>query len=315
MEFKSLTPRVKIPVLGLGTWRMGGEIRADYSRDKEYIEAIRYAIKRGIIHIDTAEAYGAGHAEELVGEVIKGCNRKKLFITTKVSPHHLSFKNILAACERSLKRLQTDYIDLYLIHWPNPIASMKNAMAAFDQLRADAVTVNPYLGRDALLPLLERKDKGIIAVVRTTNPGSDEFQCAPVLIPEGPERDLLWVRVPEIFDEIYGTVPLWACIAASIVLKWNENGNCGIGFGATYPKDLAIARKIVGDMPMLLPGIGAQQAEVKTTVEAAKDSRGWGMIINASRSIIFASKGEDFAEAAKRETIRLRDEINRYRWM
>jgi len=139
MEFKNLTPRVKIPALGLGTWRMGGEIRADYSRDKEYVEAIRYAIKHGITHIDTAELYGAGHTEELVGEAIKGFSRKKLFITTKVSPHHLSFDNILAACQRSLKRLQTDYIDLYLIHWPNPLASMKNAMAALDKLVNDGL--------------------------------------------------------------------------------------------------------------------------------------------------------------------------------
>lgn len=134
VEFKNIAPGVKIPVLGLGTWKMGGVLTADRSRDSQYIEAIQYAIQKGITHIDTAEIYGAGHTEELVGEVIKKFPRKNIFITTKVSPHHLSYNNILEACERSLNRLDTSYIDLYLIHWPNPLASMKNAMAAFDEL-------------------------------------------------------------------------------------------------------------------------------------------------------------------------------------
>lgn len=134
MEFKNLTGTVKIPVLGLGTWRMGGGLTEDRSNDQKYIEAIQYAIQKEITHIDTAEAYGAGHAEELVGAAIKKFDRNKLFITTKVSPHHLSYQGILDACGRSLKRLDTTYIDLYLIHWPNPLASMKNAMKAFDQL-------------------------------------------------------------------------------------------------------------------------------------------------------------------------------------
>src|SRR5437870_10181973 len=135
MEFKNLTKNVKIPVLGLGTWRMGGGLGgADYSQDHHFIDAIQYAIKKGITHLDTAEIYGGGHAEELVGQAIKKSDRKKIFITSKVSPHHLSYQGILDACERSLNRLDTKYIDLYLIRWPNPLASMKNAMAAFDKL-------------------------------------------------------------------------------------------------------------------------------------------------------------------------------------
>ncbi len=134
MEFKVLTGNIKIPVLGLGTWRMGGSLNTNRSRDEDYIKAIQYAISLGITHIDTAEIYGAGHSEELVGEAVKLFDRKKIFITTKVSPHHLSYEGILRSCGNSLKRLNLKFIDLYLIHWYNPFASMKNAMAAFDTL-------------------------------------------------------------------------------------------------------------------------------------------------------------------------------------
>jgi len=135
MEFKNLTPNVKIPVLGLGTWGMGGGMRPEHSNDSGQIEAIEYAIQKGITHIDTAEIYGAGHAEELVGAAIAAFDRKKLFITTKVSPQHLFLKSqIKTSVKNSLKRLKTDYIDLYLIHWPNPLAPMRNVMAAFDKL-------------------------------------------------------------------------------------------------------------------------------------------------------------------------------------
>lgn len=134
MEFKNLNDKVKIPTLGLGTWKMGGGLTEDKSGDREYLEAISYAINIGISHIDTAEMYAAGHAEELVGEAIKKTEREKLFITTKVAPYHLSYDGVLKSCEKSLDRLNTDYIDLYLIHWPNPLANMKNVMTAFDKL-------------------------------------------------------------------------------------------------------------------------------------------------------------------------------------
>ncbi len=95
--------------------------------------------------------------------------------------------------------------------------------------------------------------------------------------------------------------------------EWNKNGNCALVVGATYPDELREVRGIVGDMPILIPGIGAQGDDVEKTVTAGKDSRGWGMIINSSRDIIFASKGADFAEATRRETKKLRDLINQYR--
>jgi len=134
MEFKTLSGTTKIPVLGLGTWKMGSSLTTNRSRDEDYIKAIKYAISLGITHIDTAEIYGAGHSEELVGEAVKLFDRKKLFITTKVSPHHLSYQGIIKSCENSLKRLNLKFIDLYLIHWHNPFASLKNALAAFDTL-------------------------------------------------------------------------------------------------------------------------------------------------------------------------------------
>lgn len=145
MEFKTLATGQKIPSLGLGTWKMGGVMLADRSNDKKYIEAITYALKKGISHIDTAEIYGAGHTEELVGEAIRQLadDRKKLFITTKIRPLHLFTANqIRNACKNSLKRLGTDYADLYLIHWPNPIAPMRTVMATLDELVEDGLVKN-----------------------------------------------------------------------------------------------------------------------------------------------------------------------------
>lgn len=115
---------------------MGGGLTAqDRSNDQKYIDAIHYAIKFGITHIDTAEIYGAGHTEEIVGEAIKQFNRKKLFITTKVSPQHLFLPSqIRRSCQKSLARLGLNYIDLYLIHWPNPLAPMKAVMRTLDEL-------------------------------------------------------------------------------------------------------------------------------------------------------------------------------------
>jgi len=162
--------------------------------------------------------------------------------------------------------------------------------AAFDFLQADAITVNPYLGAEALLPFLARAEKGIIVLCRTSNPGAGEFQ------------DL------SVNDE-----PLYLFVARRVASEWNKNGNCAIVVGATYPDELREVREIVGDMPILIPGIGAQGGDVEKTVSVAKNSRGQGMIINSSRAIIFASKDADFAEAARRETEKLRDAINQYR--
>lgn len=134
MEFKILSDNVKIPVLGIGTWDIGGEREKDTFHDKEDIYAIKTAIKLGMTHIDTAEMYGNGHTEELVGEAISGFDRKNLFITTKVSPEHLRYSDVISSAKKSLKRLKTSYIDLYLIHAPNPNIPLKETMSAMDFL-------------------------------------------------------------------------------------------------------------------------------------------------------------------------------------
>ena len=164
--------------------------------------------------------------------------------------------------------------------------------AAFDIIGVDAITVHPYLGKEALAPFLARREKGVIVLAKTSNPGSAEFQNLPV----GETQE-----------------PLYQVVARHVATTWNSNGNCALVVGATYPAELKKVRTIVGDMPILIPGIGAQGGEVAATVIAGKDSRGRGMIINSSRSIILASQGPDFAQAARRATELLRAEINKYR--
>lgn len=150
---------------------------------------------------------------------------------------------------------------------------------AFDYLGADAITLHPYLGREALQPFLDRKDKGCIILCKTSNPGAGEFQ----------DVGLLYQRV-----------------AKNVVKTWNSNGNCMVVVGATYPKDLAIIRRIVGNMTILVPGIGSQGGDIEKTVKAGMDSKGKGLIISSSRFIIFAR------DPAVKTQI-LRDQINTYR--
>lgn len=134
MEYKTLAKNLKIPVLGLGTWGMGGLLEKDTSNDENFIETINNAINLGITHIDTAELYGAGHAEELIAKAIAATDRSKLIITDKVFKNHLRYEEVIASCKKSLERLQTSYIDIYLIHRPNPEVSIQETMKAMDYL-------------------------------------------------------------------------------------------------------------------------------------------------------------------------------------
>lgn len=161
---------------------------------------------------------------------------------------------------------------------------------AFDHLGADAITLHPYLGKDALKPFLERRDKGLFILCRTSNSGAGEFQ------------DL----------EIDGK-PLYQVIAAKVAKDWNYNGNCGLVVGATYPKELDIVRHIVGNIPILIPGIGAQGGDLEKTVQAGVDKTGLNALINSSRGIIFASTGVNFAEKAREEALKLKNLINKQR--
>jgi len=135
MYFKQLgRTNVKLPAIGMGTWEIGGARERDDSRDKEAIKAIRKAIELGIYLIDTAEMYGAGHCEEVVGEAIKPFPRENIFVVSKVWHNHLHHDDVIKAAENSLKRLQTDWIDLYLIHWPNPEVPLIETMQALENL-------------------------------------------------------------------------------------------------------------------------------------------------------------------------------------
>jgi len=123
-----------MPVYGLGTWGMGGEFTSNCAEDKKCIEAIHRAITAGVSHIDTAEMYGDGHAEELVGEAIRGYPRKDLFIASKALAHHLKHDELIAAAERSIARMRCDYLDLYMIHHPSDETPIAETMRAMDAL-------------------------------------------------------------------------------------------------------------------------------------------------------------------------------------
>lgn len=164
------------------------------------------------------------------------------------------------------------------------------ALEVFDRYRADAVTVNPYMGGDTLEPFLRRKEKGIIILCRTSNPGAKDIQ-----------------------DLESNGKKIYQIIAHKATTEWNDNGNVLLVAGATYPGELKEIRGIAGDMPFLVPGIGAQGGDVEKTVKSGKTRDGTGMIINSSRGIIYAGKGTDFAEKARNIALQLRDEINRYR--
>ena len=173
--------------------------------------------------------------------------------------------------------------------------AMHYATEAFDRFGADAVTVNPYLGRDSVQPFLDRADRGVIVLCRTSNPGA---------------RDLQDLIVP---DSIGGARPLYQHVAALVANDWNANGNCALVVGATYPRELAEVRAIVGDMPLLVPGVGAQGGDVAAVVQNGTNSEDAGLIVSSSRAILYAGSGPDYAAAARHATQSLRDEINRYR--
>jgi orotidine-5'-phosphate decarboxylase len=166
------------------------------------------------------------------------------------------------------------------------------AREAFERYGADSVTVNPYMGFDSVAPYLEWKDRGAIVLCRTSNPGGSDLQ----------------------FLKVNG-VPLYQHVAKLVAEKWNLNGQCGLVVGATFPQELAEVRKIVGDMPLLVPGIGAQGGDIAATVKAGQTPKGAGMMINSSRAILYAqpSGAESFAEAARRVALETRDAINLYR--
>ena len=145
------------------------------------------------------------------------------------------------------------------------------AIEAFERYGADALTVNPYLGGDSLEPFLRHADRQVLQV---------------------------------------GGRPLYQVVAELAARRWNSRGNCLLVVGATYPRELAAVRALVGDMPLLVPGVGAQGGDVEQVVTSGCTRSGTGLIISSSRAILYASAGEDFAAAARSATARLREQIN-----
>lgn len=140
---KKLKNGFEMPVFGLGSWQMGGrEVHDPRNNDKKDITAIREAIKLGVSHIDTAESYANGYAEILIGQALEGYDRSKLFIVSKISQEHLRYDDVSRSCEASLKRLQTDYLDLYLIHSPSFKIPIEETLRAMDKLVKERVVKN-----------------------------------------------------------------------------------------------------------------------------------------------------------------------------
>jgi orotidine-5'-phosphate decarboxylase len=164
------------------------------------------------------------------------------------------------------------------------------AREAFERYAAHAVTLSPYMGFDSIEPYLEYPERGAFLLCRTSNAGGNDLQMLDV----GGER---------VFERV-------ARLAGS---TWNRNGQLGLVVGATFPGELARVRALVGDLPLLVPGIGAQGGDVEASVKAGQTAAGVGMVVNSSRAILYAGKGADFAEKARAAAQATRDEINRYR--
>lgn len=164
------------------------------------------------------------------------------------------------------------------------------AIEAFERYRADAVTVNPYLGFDSLEPFLRYSERGVFVLCRTSNPGARDLQ-----------------------DQTVGGRKLYQLVAELAATRWNARGNCALVVGATYPAELAEVRRIAGEMPFLVPGVGAQGGNVEEVVRAGTTAAGAGLVVSSSRGILYASAGDDFAQAARAATLSLKETINRNR--
>lgn len=164
------------------------------------------------------------------------------------------------------------------------------AIEAFERFGADAVTVNPYMGRDSVEPFLAWRDKGVILLCRTSNAGGSDLQFLDV-----------------------GGEKLYERLARLVADEWNGGGQCALVVGATFPAEIARVRALTGDMPLLVPGIGAQGGDIAATVEAGRTADGVGLMINSSRAILYAGADENFAASARAVALATRDAINRYR--
>ena len=227
------------------------------------------------------------------------------------APYACSFKPQIAYFAAQGAESQLERICTYIkIHYPQHVlildakrgdigaTAKQYAIEAFERYHADAVTVSPYMGADTVQPYLDYADKGIFILCRTSNAGGSDLQALSLQgFPVNAQGTKLYEHV------------------AQLSTQWNEMGaakgkQIGLVVGATFPAELARVRAIVGDMPLLIPGIGAQGGDVVATVQAGKDANQRGMLINSSRAILYASSGADFATAAALVAQKTRDEIN-----
>ena len=198
-----------------------------------------------------------------------------------------------AQLEKLIKHLKDKYphIPVILDSKRGDIGSTADhyALEAFERYGADAVTVNPYMGFDTIEPYLKHVGKGVIVLCRTSNPGGSDLQ----------------------FLNVESGEPLYLHVAKLAAEKWNSSGQISLVVGATFPEEIAKVRAIVGDMPLLIPGIGAQGGDIDATIKAGRiaDAPGTGMIINSSRAILYASAGSDFAQAARTVAQNTRDAL------
>ena len=224
-------------------------------------------------------------------------------IVDATAPYASSFKPQIAyfAAHRAEDQLEQLIAHIHAHHPGLPVildakrgdigsTAEQYAREAFERYQADAVTVNPYMGFDSIEPYLAHEGKGVIVLCRTSNAGGSDLQ----------------------FLETGGR-PLYQVVAQLAAEKWNASGQLALVVGATFPKEIEAVRGIVGDMPLLIPGIGAQGGDVEATVNAGRTANGTGMLINSSRAIIYAGKDDDFADAAANAAKQTRDRINAFR--
>ena len=174
----------RVSPIGIGTWGIGGWIFSDNKSDKQQKAAIRFAVENGINVIDTAELYGRGHAEELVCDAIKGVDREGLFVISKVWPTHLNRSGIRKALSASLQRLGMKYLDMYLIHWPNPVASMKEAIGTMEELVDEGIIRSFGVSNFGVLDMQEAID-----ATKKYEIGANQIEYS--LLKKGPEKEII----------------------------------------------------------------------------------------------------------------------------
>jgi len=203
----------------------------------------------------------------------------------------------IAALKKTIDFVHKNYPDIPVIldAKRGDIGNTNKAYAdfIFDYLGVDALTLHPYLGKESLKPFLKRKNKGLFILVKTSNLSSGEFQ------------DLV------ITHKKLDKIPLYQAVAYNVTYHWNKNKNCGLVVGATYPKQLKKIRKIAPSIPILIPGIGTQGGDLAKTIKYGLNNKNQGIIINVSRSIIFASKNSNFDKIARAKAKKINEDIKK----